>query len=78
MIRRLKDSHGYPEGMTEVEWNEKLEIMAEGFEAAWRILELDYPEDVHGPALKALMDSDENTYKLGMAVFTENFFGLWD
>jgi len=78
MLERLKDSHVIPmEEMTEEDWNQKLDIMRIGFIAAKRMLDLDYPT-LSGAELRNAINDDSDTFKVGMDVFAEHFFSLWD
>lgn len=66
-LRELKDqSHGYPVGQTPNRWGKKLEIMAQGFEAAQQVQ--DYTLD----------KKQIKVFKRGMKLFSEHFFSLWD
>ena len=77
MLERLKSSHVIPMEMTEEDWNQKLDIMRIGFVAGKRILDLDYPT-LTGTELRNAVIDDTETFKAGMALFTEHFFSLWD
>lgn len=67
-IRRLKETKiGYPMGMEEDEWDKILDGIIEGFEAAYRIMDL---TDEKG--------KDLDKFHSGMDLFKEYFFNLWD
>ncbi len=87
MLKRLKeDKHGVPCIWNEEKdeeilfeeaekiWDEKLDTMIAGFEAAKRIQDGDYPIKEYIKYYK----KDEEIFKKGMKVFTDNFFSLWD
>ena len=61
---------------TPEQWDTRLDEMIEGFEAARRVIELDYQIDA--PEWKGLMESDIKLFKARMKIFTKWFFALWD
>jgi len=77
MLERLKDSYGCPMETEKEEWHQKLDIMIIGFVAAKRMIDLDYPT-LTGTELRNAVIDDTETFKAGMALFTEHFFSLWD
>lgn len=87
LLRLLKANlHGAPGDIYDDEaenpmwkWEEMLDEMIEGFEAAKSILEHEYMRDSYEreewePKLKELQDK----YDRGMDLFKEHFFQLWD
>lgn len=62
-----KSHHGYPGSLTDKEWEDILDTMIEGFEAARRI------EDTFIPDKK-----DQKIFEEGMALFVKYYFNLWD
>ncbi len=79
MLKDLRgNNHGYPEGMTEDIWREKLNIMIIGFEAAGRLLDLDYFDDTTGKINQGEYDELTRLFDNGMKEFHEHFFNLWD
>ena len=78
-LKELKEiEHGYPvidDSLNEEEaialWDQKLDAMIEGFEAAKRILNDEWQTMEDYKIEKAI-------FKRGMKEFTEYFFALWD
>ena len=76
-LRTVK--HGIPVGLTESEWNGKLDLMISGFEAA---------RDINNPPDRVVLNNTDKyvawekrkkkRFEQGMTEFTEHFFSLWD
>lgn len=62
---------GYPDGISPEEWEDNLKRMLEGFQAAQQILNDEYRigED---------LDAKMATFHLGMDLFNQWYFSLWD
>jgi len=77
MLRDLKDNRfGQPEELTEEEWDKKIDEMIEGFEAARRVIDLDYPDN--GEDLGKMVNADQKLFKAKGKLFIKWFFDLWD
>mgnify|MGYP001560384347 FL=1 len=76
MLKEMKRiSHGHPGNITAEKWDEELDIMTKGFEAAERMLDFSkYPD---GDWVKSY-NKDEKIFKKNMKVFISRFFDLWD
>jgi len=81
----LKETkHGYPcdcdpfdstnECKCEAKWDKELDEMIEGFEAAKRVLDLDYESESFIKDIEA----DIKLFNEKMKVFADGFFSLWD
>ncbi len=67
-LRRFKEiNNGYPSGMTEEEWDEKIDLMAEAFDLLIKTYDGDVDETVY---------TDEKI-DVGLKLFGENLRGLW-
>lgn len=74
MLRQLKKTtHGYPLGIGPKRWDRKLEQMAEGFDMARRIQELDFDFKDKNASRKL-----EREFHKRMDLFNRHFFSLWD
>lgn len=93
MLKKLKENKmGYPANLTESQWNDKLDKMIEGFEAAKRVLDNEYYKEVSGDSIEAIQNAsrkevkqwyklsraDEKLFKKRMKLFSKYFFDLWD
>ncbi len=88
-----KDPMGHPCDFNNVEeWKLELQKMIEGFEAAKRIINLDYADHIQpnwfkneepftDETLKKVWEEqqkDQKTFEEMMPIFTKYFFNLWD
>ena len=69
MINKMKSRGvGYPEDLSETQWNNILTAIQDGFESGRKILEIDYTD----------YEKERKTFDNGMKLFTEYFLNLWD
>jgi transcriptional regulator of acetoin/glycerol metabolism len=60
MLKRLQETtHGYPIGFTEETWDEALDKMVEGFEAAQRIIDNKYMDEIQPDWYEKIMAMDK-------------------
>lgn len=92
MLKKLKETkQGSPIELTEEEWSDKLNQMIEAFEAANRVIEDEYYEEIGDDAeiirkaskeeleeCNRRLEADIKIFEDGMKIFTKYFFGLWD
>ena len=70
MLKRLQETtHGYPIGFTEETWDQALDKMIEGFEAAKRIIDDEYMDKVQPDWYKKIMTMDKAN-KFDEPIFT--------
>jgi len=78
MLKELKEKNygglGYGKASTPEKWEALLGEMIEGFEAADRIIESEYPMDSYLEDQK----KDIKVFETKMKIFTKWFFHLWD
>jgi len=73
-LRILKENrHGYPGSLTDKKWDSILDRMIKAFEAANRVVELDYETNILEE-----MKKDEDLFLKDGKLFTKYFLGLWD
>ena len=74
LLRILKENrHGYPGSLTDKKWDSILDRMIKAFEAANRVVELDYETNILEE-----MKKDEDLFLKDGKLFTKYFLGLWD
>lgn len=94
MLKALKENTiSYPGSCpTPERWDELLDEMIEGFEAAKRVCEDEYYIEVSGDSIEAINNAtsdevkqwgkmsvaDQKLFKKKMKIFMEYFFNLWD
>lgn len=72
-LRKLRDNKiGHPMGMTMAGWRTRLEKMADGFDAAYELIDLRHSYKSPGERAAA------RRFNSGMKLFHEHFFSLWD
>lgn len=69
--RMQGNGYGYPADLTEDEWNDILGKIAEGFRAATDLYEVNYSNRDEAAKL-------EETFRIGMDLFSARFHSLWD
>ena len=78
MLRTMREKHmtypGYGKASTPEKWEALLDEMIEGWEAAARMIALDYPDGTINESFKA----DNKIFKTKSKVFSEWFLHLWD
>lgn len=84
VIRELKENkNGYPANETSESWEIILEDMALGFDASFKLLDLEYMVDDkekegHYVEDKEMRENLEKQFEKGMDLFKKYFFDLWD
>ena len=93
MLKKLRENqHGHPANFTEEKWNNILDDMIMGFEAAERVIGDEYYKQVSGDSIEAIENAthkeikewgrlnleDQKLFEQKGKVFIDNFFGLWD
>ena len=80
LLRILKENrHGYPGSLTDKKWDSILDRMIKAFEAANRVINLDYEGDMIGDEnMIKEMKKDEALLLKDGKLFIKYFLGLWD
>ena len=68
-----KNRHGYPTNITDEKWDSILGKIIEAFEAANRVVDLEYENNIVEE-----MKKDESIFFKDGKLFIKHFFGLWD